>query len=141
MRTFIFTSWAAALAIVTALTVSSAGFAQTAVCQVTGTAQSNTTPPPTFGPLWSNVKIGDMVRLRTGGRLMTVRAIKGDQAICGWRNLSGQRVHANFPIDQLMVIGGPGQNQNPYSEPQPYRPCPADVVTPGGRHECLDEKS
>jgi hypothetical protein len=24
-----------------------------------------------------------------------------------------------------------------YAEPQPYRPCPSSVVTPGGRHECM----
>jgi uncharacterized protein YodC (DUF2158 family) len=139
MRPSILASGAAMLSIVTALALSSVGIAQTAeplfsVAQ-SGTGSGNT-PFPMLAP-WSNVKIGDLVRLRTGGRLMTVRAIKGDQATCGWRNLSGHAVHADFPINQLSVIGGPGHNQNPYSEPQPYHPCPADVITARGRHECL----
>lgn len=87
----------------------------------------------------TRVRVGALVRPSTGGPLMTVRSIKHGFAICDWESWSGARTKARFPISQLVVIGGPGSPASrPLTEPQPYRPCPADVIAANGRHECLD---
>jgi len=49
---------------------------------------------PRFAP-------GELVRLRSGGPMMTVSAIKGDQVECVWTDDSGQPDDATFPTDVL----------------------------------------
>jgi uncharacterized protein YodC (DUF2158 family) len=45
---------------------------------------------------------GDLVRLRSGGPLMTVNGIKGDQVECVWTDWSnGQPDDATFPAQLL----------------------------------------
>jgi uncharacterized protein YodC (DUF2158 family) len=44
---------------------------------------------------------GNLVRLRSGGPLMTVLRIEGDQVNCVWTNCDGQIRSDNFPIDVL----------------------------------------
>jgi uncharacterized protein YodC (DUF2158 family) len=44
---------------------------------------------------------GNLVRLRSGGPLMTVLRIEGDQVNCVWTNWDGQIRSDNFPIDVL----------------------------------------
>jgi uncharacterized protein YodC (DUF2158 family) len=44
---------------------------------------------------------GDLVRLRSGGTLMTVDSIKGNQAVCFWTDVDGQPNEDSFPIDVL----------------------------------------
>jgi uncharacterized protein YodC (DUF2158 family) len=44
---------------------------------------------------------GNLVRLRSGGPLMTVWRIEGDQVNCVWTNWDGQIRSDNFPIDVL----------------------------------------
>jgi uncharacterized protein YodC (DUF2158 family) len=44
---------------------------------------------------------GYLVRLRSGGPLMTVLRIEGDQVNCVWTNWDGQIRSDNFPIDVL----------------------------------------
>ena len=41
---------------------------------------------------------GDLVRLRSGGPLMTVEGIKGDQVDCFWTDPNGQMNAQSFPI-------------------------------------------
>jgi uncharacterized protein YodC (DUF2158 family) len=44
---------------------------------------------------------GNLVRLRSGGPLMTVKDIKGDQVDCFWTNVDGQINADSFPVDAL----------------------------------------
>lgn len=84
----------------------------------------------------NKVKVGDLVRPASGGELMTVTKIKGDEAICD--SADGARKDARYPIAQLVVVSSlRDQALAPSNEPRIYRPCPANVVTSSGRHECL----
>jgi uncharacterized protein YodC (DUF2158 family) len=44
------------------------------------------------------LRSGDLVRLRSGGPLMTVDSIKGDQVDCYWTDGNGQINAESFPI-------------------------------------------
>ena len=44
---------------------------------------------------------GELVRLRSGGPMMTISAIKGDQVECVWTDDTGQPEDATFPTDVL----------------------------------------
>jgi uncharacterized protein YodC (DUF2158 family) len=44
---------------------------------------------------------GDLVRLRSGGPLMTIDSIKGDQVDCIWTGLDGEPNAQSFPADVL----------------------------------------
>lgn len=44
---------------------------------------------------------GNLVRLRSGGPLMTVKDIKGDQVDCFWTDVNGQINADSFPVDVL----------------------------------------
>jgi len=46
---------------------------------------------------------GNLVRLRSGGPLMTVRDIKGDQVDCFWTDANGQINADSFPVDVLQM--------------------------------------
>jgi len=47
---------------------------------------------------------GNLVRLRSGGPLMTVRDIKGDQVDCFWTDVNGQINADSFPVDVLQTF-------------------------------------
>jgi uncharacterized protein YodC (DUF2158 family) len=50
----------------------------------------------------SQLHQGDLVRLRSGGPLMTVNGVKGDQVDCVWTNSNnGQPDDATFPVNLL----------------------------------------
>jgi len=44
---------------------------------------------------------GDLVRLRSGGPLMTIHSINGDNIDCQWFTPSGELQSATFPIYML----------------------------------------
>jgi uncharacterized protein YodC (DUF2158 family) len=44
---------------------------------------------------------GNLVRLRSGGPLMTIKGIKGDQVDCFWSDVNGQINADSFPLDVL----------------------------------------
>jgi uncharacterized protein YodC (DUF2158 family) len=44
---------------------------------------------------------GDLVRLRSGGPMMTVKGIKGDHVDCIWTDYNGQFNADSFPVDVL----------------------------------------
>ena len=46
----------------------------------------------------STLQRGDLVRLRSGGPLMTINRIEGDQVDCFWTDLNGQPNDATFPV-------------------------------------------
>jgi uncharacterized protein YodC (DUF2158 family) len=47
------------------------------------------------------LRTGDLVRLRSGGALMTIDKVQGDQAICYWSTGGGETRSGNFPIAVL----------------------------------------
>jgi uncharacterized protein YodC (DUF2158 family) len=49
------------------------------------------------------LRSGNLVRLRSGGPLMTIARINGDQANCVWTDLDGQFESGNFPVDVLQT--------------------------------------
>jgi uncharacterized protein YodC (DUF2158 family) len=127
-----------------------------------GTAASAQLAPPPYGPVnaitetaspsptlaaspaqqdryarASGLRVGDLVRVRSGGPLMTVRAVEGSEAVCDWQTWAGEPRSARFQISELNPIGGPGYVLSPPSEPKPYRPCKADVAV-NGRDECIN---
>ena len=46
---------------------------------------------------------GNLVRLRSGGPLMTVKDFKGDQVDCFWTDVNGQINADSFPVDVLQL--------------------------------------
>jgi len=52
------------------------------------------------------LKQGDRVRLRSGGPLMTVHSINGDNVDCHWFTTTGEHRSATFPLAMLTVIEG-----------------------------------
>jgi uncharacterized protein YodC (DUF2158 family) len=46
---------------------------------------------------------GNLVRLRSGGPLMTVKGIKGDQVDCFWTDFNGQINADSFPVNVLQI--------------------------------------
>lgn len=80
---------------------------------------------------------GELVRLRSGGPLMTVRGAQGDGVICTWTTEYGQLSTETFPIAALVAVGGRGGPALPSTiESYTYHPCPASVEL-NGRNECL----
>jgi uncharacterized protein YodC (DUF2158 family) len=57
-------------------------------------ASSNTTMRIRAVPL----QRGDLVRLRSGGPLMTIGTVKGDQADCFWTDANGQINAESFSV-------------------------------------------
>jgi uncharacterized protein YodC (DUF2158 family) len=54
------------------------------------------------GTIAGQLHQGDLVRLRSGGPLMTVNGIKGDQVECVWTDLNnGEADDATFPASVL----------------------------------------
>ncbi len=53
---------------------------------------------------------GDLVRLRSGGPLMTVVGVDGDQANCVWTDFEGNLASERLPMEALepaiRIIGG-----------------------------------
>ncbi len=65
-----------------------------AVPAVAGSVQSNAAMQ-TAAPV---LQSGDLVRLRSGGPLMTVTSVQGDQVICFWSNGDGEVRSGAFPV-------------------------------------------
>src|SRR5258706_6924688 len=64
-------------------------------------APSNTATQNQAAP---SLRSGSLVRLRSGGPLMTVVGIEGDQVDCAWTNRNGRIGYERLPIEAL----GPG---------------------------------
>ena len=47
------------------------------------------------------LRTGDLVRLRSGGALMTIDKVEGDQVICYWSTGYGETRSGSFPIAVL----------------------------------------
>jgi uncharacterized protein YodC (DUF2158 family) len=67
----------------------------------TAPASSTSAPSNTQNRAVPAFRSGNLVRLRSGGPLMTVKSIKGDQVDCFWTDLNGQINADRFPVDVL----------------------------------------
>ena len=76
-----------------------------ALCMPLSPALSASSPSNTVvsNPAASPLRSGDLVRLRSGGPLMTVIGIDGDDVKCVWTDWNGQIASDNFPADVLQV--------------------------------------
>jgi uncharacterized protein YodC (DUF2158 family) len=54
----------------------------------------------------AELKQGDRVRLRSGGPLMTVHSINGDNIDCQWFTPAGELKSATFPLAMLTIVEG-----------------------------------
>ncbi len=59
---------------------------------------------------------GDLVRVRSGGPLMTVTAVQGDQVNCTWTDWDGQLKAESFPIAVLSVPVTTMLPEDPHAE-------------------------
>jgi uncharacterized protein YodC (DUF2158 family) len=89
-------------------------------------------------PVAKSLMVGDSVQSVSGGSVMTVRSIDGGQALCDWADADGKKHSARFPIKDL-VASSTDDKLPAMNEPQPYKPCPANVITAQGKHECLND--
>ena len=64
-------------------------------------ASSASAPSNTQNQAAPAFQSGNLVRLRSGGPLMTVKGIKGDQVDCFWTDFNGQINTDSFPVDVL----------------------------------------
>jgi uncharacterized protein YodC (DUF2158 family) len=76
--------------------------------QLAGDATGPDDVPPPSNPAIQNqtdpaLRIGSLVRLRSGGPLMTVKDVKGDQVDCIWADVNGQINTDSFPIVVLRL--------------------------------------
>jgi uncharacterized protein YodC (DUF2158 family) len=65
---------------------------------------TSTAPDNSVNKTVSRLHQGDLVRLRSGGPMMTVNALKGDQVECVWTDLDGQPDDATFPARVLQAF-------------------------------------
>jgi uncharacterized protein YodC (DUF2158 family) len=125
-----------------------------AMAVVLGVALSAPLPIPAFSaPAPSNsgmqkqaappLRSGDLVRVRSGGPLMTVTAIQGDQANCSWAEGDGQLKSESFPIALLgepvtVPPEDPSLEQDERAADQYYQKhCPSGSVSIAtGKFEC-----
>jgi len=66
-------------------------------------ASSASAPSNTQNQAAPAFRSGNLVRLRSGGALMTVKGIKGDQVDCFWTDVNGQINADSFPVDVLQM--------------------------------------
>jgi uncharacterized protein YodC (DUF2158 family) len=64
-------------------------------------ASSASAPTNTQNQAAPAFRNGNLVRLRSGGPLMTVKGINGDQVDCFWTDFNGQINTDSFPVDVL----------------------------------------
>jgi uncharacterized protein YodC (DUF2158 family) len=123
---------AVALGLVLAAPLSAPAFA--AVPQPRTTAQD---------PAATSLRSGDLVRVRSGGPLMTVTSVQGDQVKCSWTDwVSGELKSETFPV---AVLGpelttppdNPSYQQDERAADMYYKKhCPSGSLSIEGKFEC-----
>jgi uncharacterized protein YodC (DUF2158 family) len=79
-------------------------FALSVLLAVLGTGPAMAEPAPRVKAQSARVtalRAGDLVRLRSGGPLMTVRSAEGDQVNCYWSTYEGNVLNGTFPVADL----------------------------------------
>jgi uncharacterized protein YodC (DUF2158 family) len=79
------------------------GFALGAALSVPAFADSTSPSATAMNAAAPALRSGDHVRVRSGGPLMTVVAINGDQVNCSWTDWNGEFRSESFPADVLSV--------------------------------------
>ncbi len=64
-------------------------------------ADTDAPQPATQSLAAALLRAGDLVRVRSGGPLMTVTSVQGDQVNCSWTNWDGRLESQTFPIGAL----------------------------------------
>jgi uncharacterized protein YodC (DUF2158 family) len=90
----------------------------------------------------SPLHAGDLVRVLSGGPLMTVTGIQGDQVNCSWTDWNGDLKSDSFPIAVLSVPvtippPDPSLEQDERATDQYYeKDCPSGSVSITGKFTC-----
>jgi uncharacterized protein YodC (DUF2158 family) len=66
-------------------------------------ADTDAPKPATQSFAAARLRIGDLVRVRSGGPLLTVTSVQGDQVNCSWFDQDGRVESQNFPIWTLKL--------------------------------------
>ncbi|MGZ3328312.1 MAG: DUF2158 domain-containing protein [Xanthobacteraceae bacterium] len=64
-------------------------------------ADTDAPKPATQSLAAALLRAGDLVRVRSGGPLMTVTSVQGDQVNCSWTNWDGRLESQTFPVGAL----------------------------------------
>jgi uncharacterized protein YodC (DUF2158 family) len=90
----------------------------------------------------ASLQTGDLVRLRSGGPLMTVQGIQGDHVICSWGDENGEIQSDSFPVAMVMAPLAPPPNEGDLQKDeretdQYYKEhCPSGFLTYDGKFQC-----
>jgi uncharacterized protein YodC (DUF2158 family) len=85
---------------------------------------------------------GDLVHLRSGGPLMTVEKVDGDQVICHWSTEFGELRSGSFRLADLsapitLPPPDPNEKNDEAAVDRYYRKhCPSGFLTFTGKFEC-----
>jgi uncharacterized protein YodC (DUF2158 family) len=88
------------------------------------------------------LRSGDLVRVRSGGPLMTVTGVQGDQVNCAWTDWDGALKSETFPIAVLSVPltvppEDPNLDKDMQATDQYYRRhCPPGSLSVTGKEVC-----
>jgi uncharacterized protein YodC (DUF2158 family) len=77
------------------------GIALSASLSFAALADTDAPQPATQSLAAALLRAGDLVRVRSGGPLMTVTGIQGDQVNCSWTNWDGRLESQTFPVGAL----------------------------------------
>lgn len=77
------------------------GIALSTSLSLAARADTDTPKPATQSLAAAVLRAGDLVRVRSGGPLMTVISVQGDQVNCSWTDWDGRLESQIFPVATL----------------------------------------
>lgn len=77
------------------------GIALSMSLSIAARADADTPNPATQSLAAAELRAGDLVRVRSGGPLMTVTGVQGDQVSCSWTDWDGRLESQTFPVGAL----------------------------------------